>query len=100
MARPFTNAGRGARSSALSGINLDLGVMGGAEEVDDDDWIVTEDVGVVTGGEAGDVAGARIDLTAFRRDDAKRAGDVVLEVGRLAQLRAGERLHRLRPAPA
>jgi len=51
-------------------------------------------------GKGGDVARAGVELTAVTHDDVQCALHVVLEVGGLAQVRAGQRLHVLRPPPS
>ena len=76
------------------------GVVRGAPPVDDDDRLVADHPGVVPGRQRRHLPGRRVELLAVGRADAQRAGHVVLEVRRLAQLGAGERLDVDRPAPA
>src|SRR5258706_11336771 len=69
-------------------------------EVHDDRGLVADHPRVVAGGQQGDIAGLAVELGSVIHEDAKDAGDVVLEVGRLAALRLRDWLHRARPAPA
>src|SRR3954471_13593762 len=76
-----------------------LRVVGGAPPVDDDDGFVTDDPGVVPGGEGGDLAGDGVELPAVAAADPQGPGDVVLEVRGLAPPGAGDRSDVLGPAP-
>src|SRR3990170_1232370 len=79
---------------------LPLRVVAGARPVDEHDWLVADDPGVMAGGQGRNLARADLELRAVRHHDVDAAGGVVLEVGRLAPLRAGDGLDVLRPAPA
>ena len=76
------------------------GVVAGAVPVDHDHRLVADHPGVVALGQGGDVAGPRIELRAVGHDHVQHALHVVLEVRRLAQVGARERLDVLGPAPA
>ena len=76
------------------------GVVAGAVPVDHDHRLVADYPGVVALGQGGDVAGPRIELRAVGHDHVQHALHVVLEVRRLAQVGARERLDVLGPAPA
>src|ERR1051325_10291964 len=69
-------------------------------EVDHHGGLVADHPGIVAGGRQRDVARTAVELGAVVHGDPQHAGDVILEVGRLAALRPGERLHRGRPFPA
>src|ERR671936_1517050 len=90
--RPPT-AGLGLRSAVLR-------VVTGAVPVDDHNRLVSDDPGVVAARQRGDLAGAGDELGAVVHTDRELAGDVVLEVRRLAAVRSGDRLDVVGPAPA
>src|SRR3954468_5802504 len=103
-ARSGTDA-RWVRSSGNStAITFELrsgsGVVEHALEVDHHGGLVADHPRIVTRRQERDVARLAVELGAVVHLDAQHAGDVVLEVRRLAALGAGERLHRGRPAPA
>ena len=77
-----------------------LGVVGRAPPVHDDDRLVADDPGVVALGEGGDVTRDRVELAAVGHLDPEGALDVVLEVRRLAEVGARDRLDVVGPAPA
>ena len=53
----------------------------------------------MTLGQRGDVSGPGVELGAIGHHDVQRSGHVVLEMRRLAELGAGQRLDVVRPAP-
>ena len=61
--------------------------------------LVADHPGVVPLGHRHRVAGATLEAAAIGHLDAEGAGNLVLEVRRLAQVGAGERLDVARPAP-
>src|SRR5216684_1428491 len=75
------------------------GVVAGPVPVDHDDRLVPHHPGVVPLGQRGDVSRPGVELHAVGHHDVQRALHVVLEMRRLAQVGAGERLDVLRPAP-
>src|SRR5438874_12755152 len=77
-----------------------FGVLRVAAEVDPDKGLVADHPGVVAGTDRGEVAGADVALRAVVHHDMHLSADRVDQVGRLAAIRAGDRLHVLRPAPA
>src|SRR5919204_4833050 len=77
-----------------------LRVVAGAVPVDDHNGLVSDDPGVVTARQRGDLAGAGDELGAVVHADRELAADVVLEVRRLAAVRSGDRLDVVGPAPA
>ena len=76
-----------------------LRVVRGAPPVDDDDRLVADDPGVVPGRQRGHLPRHRVELVAVVGADPQRAGQVVLEVRRLAPVGAGDRLDVDGPAP-
>jgi hypothetical protein len=94
---PARRAGPGRpRASTRSG----TGVVAGAVPVHQDHRLVSHHPGVVTLRQRGDIAGPGVELGAVGHHDVQRSGRVVLEVRRLAQVGARDRLDVVRPAPA
>src|SRR3954454_12805164 len=77
-----------------------LGVVARAVPVDDDSRLVPDDPAVVAARQRGDVARSRDELGAVVHADRNPAAHVVLEVRRVAAVRARDRLDVVRPAPA
>jgi len=71
-----------------------------ATPVDHDHRLVADNPGVMARRKHAYLARSDLELVPVRFPDPERAGDVKLEVGRLAKLRARHRLDVLRPAPA
>jgi hypothetical protein len=86
--RPRASTGSGAR------------VVACAVPVHQDHRLVSDHPGVVTLRQRGDIAGPGVELGPVGHHDVQRPGHVVLEVRRLAQLGARDRLDVGRPAPA
>jgi hypothetical protein len=72
---------------------LALGVVAGAGPIDEYDWLVAHDPGIVALGQRRDLAGANVELGAIRHEDVEAARRVVLEVWSLAPLRPGNGLY-------
>src|ERR1700733_3601151 len=83
----------------LSRIRSVLRVVAGAPPVDDDDGFVADHPGVVAGGQRGYLPGRRIERAAIGQLDPQCACHVVLEMRRLAQVGARDRLDVLGPPP-
>src|ERR1700694_3289376 len=92
-ARNDTDRGRPGGGSGLR-------VVARAVPVDQHNPFVTDDPGVVSRGQRGDIAWPRLEFGAVGHADVEHTGGVILEVRGLAQLGAGDRLDVLRPAPA
>jgi hypothetical protein len=72
---------------------LALGVVAGTGPIDEYDWLVAHDPGIVALGQRRDLAGADLKLGAIRHDDVDAARHVVLEMWSLAPLSPGSGLY-------
>src|SRR5581483_10016379 len=84
-------------SNPIATVSSRFRVIEHALEIHDHRLLVADDPGVVAGGEERDVAGFAVEFGAVVHFDADDAGDVILEVRRLAALCLGDRLHGGRP---
>src|ERR1035437_26540 len=76
-----------------------FGVRAGAEPVNDDNWFIPYDPGVVTTGQRRDIARTSYELGAVVHQDPQLTLNVVLEVRCLTTLSLGDWLDVIRPAP-
>jgi hypothetical protein len=72
---------------------LVLGVVPGALPIDEYDWLVAHDPGIVASGQRRDLARADVKLGAIRHDDVDAARHVVLEMCNLAPFSPGSGLY-------
>src|SRR5207245_7268148 len=87
------------RSVARTGPSEALAVVAGAAPVHHHRRLVAHHPRIVSAGQRGDIARPGDEFLAVVHEDREPAGDVVLEVRRLAALRPGQRLDVPRPAP-
>src|SRR4030042_1772246 len=93
----LTGPGRRPRQRLLP---LLLRVGAHALPVHHDDGLVPDHPGVVSRRQVRDLPGPRLELGTVPHEDVHTSRDLVLEVRRLAPLRAGDRLDVRRPLPA
>ena len=75
-------------------------IVAGAEPVDNDNRLISDDPCVMPGRKEGHVARTKLELGSVRHFHMQPARHVVLEVGSLAPFRLGDRLDIVRPFPS